>query len=102
MQKTVMAIWVVWIASVSGAATNNVRIIDGDTVDVNGVRYRLEGIDAPEISQQCRAYSGTWECGKAARNALEDMTTGKQVECVGDQTDYYGRVLDIVLLTVAI
>lgn len=93
MKKIVMAMLLLCIASASGAVSNTVRIIDGDTVDVNGVRYRLEGIDAPEISQRCRAYSGTWNCGEAARDALVAMAAGKRVECIGDKTDSYGRVL---------
>ena len=30
------------------------KIIDGDTVYVNNKKIRLEGIDAPEIKQQCK------------------------------------------------
>ena len=34
---------------VSGEA----RVVNGDTIDVSGVRVRLEGIDAPERAQTC-------------------------------------------------
>ena len=30
------------------------RIVDGDTVHINEYRIRLEGIDAPEMRQQCK------------------------------------------------
>ena len=30
------------------------KIIDGDTVHINSKKIRLEGIDAPEIKQQCK------------------------------------------------
>ena len=30
------------------------KIIDGDTVYINTKKIRLEGIDAPEIKQQCK------------------------------------------------
>ena len=30
------------------------KIIDGDTVHINSKKIRLEGIDAPEIRQQCQ------------------------------------------------
>ena len=36
------------IAGGSGAFTGPARVIDGDTLDVGGVRIRLHGIDAPE------------------------------------------------------
>ena len=29
------------------------RVVDGDTIDINGQRIRLEGIDAPETAQTC-------------------------------------------------
>ena len=30
-------------------------VIDGDTIDLHGVRVRLSGIDAPESAQLCRS-----------------------------------------------
>ena len=30
------------------------RIVDGDTVQINEFKIRLEGIDAPEIKQKCK------------------------------------------------
>ena len=30
------------------------KIIDGDTVHIKSKKIRLEGIDAPEIRQQCK------------------------------------------------
>ena len=30
------------------------KIIDGDTMHINNKKIRLEGIDAPEIKQQCK------------------------------------------------
>ena len=30
------------------------KIIDGDTLHINGHKIRFEGIDAPEIKQQCK------------------------------------------------
>ena len=32
---------------------NQIRIIDGDTIQINKKKYRLHGIDAPEIDQYC-------------------------------------------------
>ncbi len=39
------------------------RIVDGDTVEINGVKIRLEGIDALETDQLC--LSGNAEYGRA-------------------------------------
>jgi endonuclease YncB( thermonuclease family) len=38
-------------ADVTGLAT----VIDGDTLVIAGERIRLEGIDAPELHQDCTA-----------------------------------------------
>jgi endonuclease YncB( thermonuclease family) len=42
-----------------------VRVIDGDTLDMAGVRIRLWEIDAPERAQTCQGRDGqTYECGR--------------------------------------
>ncbi len=70
------------------------RIIDGDTIDVAGVRIRLEGIDAPETAQTCeRATGGTWNCGIEATRVLAALTSDEIVECAGRGQDVYGRML---------
>ena len=33
------------------------KIVDGDTVYINDNKFRLEGIDAPEMKQQCKKES---------------------------------------------
>src|SRR5689334_16861478 len=54
------------------------RVIDGDTIDVQGTRIRLEGIDAPEIAQTCASRMlGTWRCGEAAAAAMRRLTVGQ-------------------------
>ena len=66
-----------------------VRVIDADTVDVDGVRYRLHGIDAPEARQTCRAWGLTWDCGAAATEALMSRAAG--MSCAGGGADRFGR-----------
>ena len=68
-----------------------VRVIDADTVDVDGTRFRLHGIDAPETRQTCRAMGRTWNCGEAATEALRARAEG--MSCVGGETDRYGRTI---------
>ena len=33
------------------------KVVDGDTVHINNYKFRLEGIDAPEMRQQCKKES---------------------------------------------
>ena len=70
-----------------------VRVIDADTVDIDGVRWRLFGIDAPESRQTCRAWGRTWDCGMAATEAL--MSRAEGMGCEGSETDRYGRSIGV-------
>ena len=70
-----------------------VRVVDADTVDIDGVRWRLHGIDAPETRQTCRAWGRTWDCGAAATEALASRAGG--MSCEGSETDRYGRSIGV-------
>lgn len=57
-------------------------VVDGDTIELNGTKYRLHGIDTPEAGQKCSATGGgTWRCGDAATDALTSLVSGKNVVC---------------------
>ena len=74
-------------------SASQVRVIDADTVDIDDVRYRLHGIDAPEARQTCRAWGRTWDCGAAATEAL--MSRAEGMSCAGSGTDTYGRAIGV-------
>ncbi len=57
------------------------RVIDGDTLAVQGTVIRLYGIDAPELGQSCRIGERAYDCGRIARTALLDLTAGASVRC---------------------
>ena len=62
-------------AALSGRA----KVLDGDTLEVGGVRIRLHGIDVPESSQSCRAGGRRWSCGREATLALTRRGPGRVV-----------------------
>lgn len=73
-----------------------VRVVDGDTLEIDGQTVRLHGIDAPEAGQSCRsAKGGTWPCGKVAIHALEKIVLSKNVKCDDRGTDGYGRTIGV-------
>ena len=69
------------------------RIVDGDTLVLDGVRLRLEGIDAPEREQDCREVrtGRRLPCGRLATEALADQISGREVACLLLVRDRYGR-----------
>jgi endonuclease YncB( thermonuclease family) len=76
-------------------ASNRVRVIDGDTVALNGTTYRLVGFDTPEIysiENPCPAELGL---GRVASNLLRSVAAELQITPVpcwdGKPKDRYGR-----------
>ncbi|THK38600.1 thermonuclease family protein [Ensifer sp. MPMI2T] len=78
-------------AELQGAATAS----DGDSLRLDGRRIRLEGIDAPEISQTCRRGEATWDCGGEARERLKTLISGLATACRLHGHDRYGRDLGV-------
>lgn len=76
--------------------TGRASVIDGDTLEIRGVRIRLHAIDAPESAQTCRRWYGrTWRCGAAAANALAERIGQAPVQCVGRGTDRWRRLVAV-------
>lgn len=67
--------------------TGYASVIDGDTLDIDGTKVRLYGIDAPEIDQTC----GQSQCGIEVRNWLRKRIRNLVVFCQKKDTDKYGR-----------
>lgn len=79
-------------ASEAMAATGATRVIDGDTVEIEGTTFRLSGIDAPELGQPCVNSEGvSFDCGEVARRGLEAAIGGRQVSCSAETRDVYQR-----------
>lgn len=67
--------------------------VDGDTVAQGRERFRLIGIDAPELRQQCSRDGTNWPCGEDARDHLRTLLQSGAVECRGNSEDKYRRLL---------
>jgi len=71
-------------------------VLDGDSLDFNGIRVRLFGIDAFERDQVCGRKDGSrFDCGQAAREALLFAVGGAMVRCEKRDVDQYGRMVAV-------
>ena len=72
-----------------------IRIVDGDTIHINEIKYRLHGIDAPEISQKCKVNQKSYSCGLESKRFLESLTQDKKIMCKNKDIDRYKRVVAV-------
>ncbi|MCG8594715.1 MAG: thermonuclease family protein [Kiloniellales bacterium] len=65
------------------AVTGRPEVLAGDLIEVEGLRFRLYAIDAPEPGQRCllSLLRKLYDCGEVARSALLDLTAGTPVTC---------------------
>lgn len=71
-------------------------VLDGDTVDFNGVRVRLFGIDAFERDQLCEREDGSrYACGQMARESLIRAIDNAPLTCTRKDVDMYGRMVGV-------
>ncbi len=67
-----------------------VRVLDGDSIEIQGVRMDLDGIDAPEPGQRCQKKDDRdYDCGELATRALRTIIGGRRATCdaVGRTTE---------------
>ena len=90
-----LTLGIIWLFA-GPALADEIRIVDGDTIEVSGAIYRLHGIDAPEYGQKCSAVDGgTWPCGREATSYLKSLVKGRTVLCDDRGNDDYGRIIGV-------
>ena len=73
--------------------SQDLRVVDGDTIDLNGEKIRFTGIDTPELKQTCIKEGVIDPCGVIAKEILIEKISGHKVECVSEGKDQYKRTL---------
>ena len=71
----------------------NIRIVDGDTIHIDKIKYRLHGIDAPEMKQLCKINEKSYKCGVKSKKFLVSLIDDKPVRCVHKDVDRYKRIV---------
>ena len=83
------------------------KVIDGDTVNINNYKIRFEGIDAPEMKQQCKkdylkissiigfTLKKNYFCGVYSKKKLKNKIKNSKIKCITSSKDRYKRYLAI-------
>lgn len=88
-----------YVSDITGGAENYVktqaliRIVDGDTIHINKIKYRLHGIDAPEMKQSCKMKEKNYKCGVKAKKFLVFLIGNQSVKCHHMDIDRYKRII---------
>jgi len=74
-------------------SSQELRVVDGDTINLNGEKIRFTGIDTPELKQTCIKEGVIDPCGLTAKKILIDKISDNEVECTSEGKDRYKRTL---------
>jgi len=84
---------ILFIFNLSNVNAQELRIIDGDTIHLNGKKIRFSGIDTPELKQKCIKNGVKNSCGITAKKLLTKLIGNNNVDCVSEGQDQYNRIL---------
>ena len=73
--------------------SQELRVVDGDTIHLNGEKIRFTGIDTPELKQTCIKEGIIDPCGVTAKEILIEKIADNKVECISEGKDQYKRTL---------
>ncbi len=88
-----------YVSDITGEENNKanieekIRILDGDTIHINKIKYRLHGIDAPEMKQLCKMKEKNYKCGVKSKEFLVSLIGKKSVKCNHKDKDKYKRIV---------
>ena len=88
-------LWILFIFFVTYniSFADNLKIIDGDTIVLNGEKVRFSGIDAPELKQTCIQNDKKVKCGVSAKILLVKKIGNNIPKCISEGKDVYKRTL---------
>ena len=84
---------IIFILSINQVKSQTIKIVDGDTIHLNGEKIRFTGIDTPELKQTCLKKGVKDPCGVTAKQILIDKIGNNNVECISEGKDRYKRTL---------
>jgi len=95
-RKTILLISVstlIFFLIFNQAKSQELRVVDGDTILLNAEKIRFTGIDTPELKQTCIKEGVIDPCGVTAKEILIEKIGDNKVECISEGKDQYKRTL---------
>ena len=91
--KKILGIVVLCFLTCNISFADNLRVVDGDTIVLNGEKIRFFGIDTPELKQTCIQNDQEVECGVSAKMLLVKKIGNNIPICISEGKDRYKRTL---------
>ena len=91
--KKLLGILVLGLLFCNTSFADSLRVVDGDTIVLNGEKIRFSGIDTPELKQTCMSGDQKVFCGMFARMLLVKKIGNEMPECIREGKDAYKRTL---------
>ena len=83
----------IFTLTINQVKPQTLKIVDGDTIYLNGEKIRFTGIDTPELKQTCIKDGVENSCGVTAKQILIEKIANNSVECISEGKDQYKRTL---------
>jgi len=83
----------IFILIIDQVKSQTIKIVDGDTIHLNGEKIRFTGIDTPELKQTCLKEGVKDPCGVTAKQILINKIGNNDVDCISEGKDQYKRTL---------
>ena len=91
--KKLLAILILSLFFCNISFADNLKVVDGDTIVLNGEKIRFSGIDTPELKQTCIDEDQEVFCGVLAKMLLIEKIGNETPECISEGKDIYKRTL---------
>ena len=91
--KKFLAILVLGLLWSNVGFADNLKVVDGDTIVLNGEKIRFSGIDTPELKQTCMNGDQKVFCGIFAKMLLIKKIGNETPKCISEGKDAYKRTL---------
>ena len=103
--RIIITLLVLLSSSIAEEISGIPKVVDGDTVHIDNYKFRLEGIDAPEMRQQCKKESfkisflisftfyKDYNCGRVSKEKLITKINTSEIKCISSSKDRYKRYI---------